>query len=905
MPFKAEEKKIGKKKQLRLMTFMLALFTATALFIPSIVISKGYFIFFGDFNVQQIPFYQYCHEAVRSGSFGWSWQTDLGSDLISSYSFYLLGSPFFWLTIPFPNSFVPYLMAPLLILKFSLAALFAYMYIRRFTARAETAMIGGLLYAFCGFSVYNIFFNHFHEAIVFFPLLLLCLEKFIAEKKRGLLILAVFLCSVTNYYFFFGMVVFTVIYWFVRICSHSFKFKASEFLLMLFECVLGLLLAAALLLPSVMAIVQNSRLSSTMNGWGAILYGKEQIFLNVIQCFFFPPDLPARPIFFPGAEVKWSSLGGWLPLFGMTGVITYLMSEKKGTWLRRIIIICAFMALVPILNSAFSMFNTAYYARWFYMPILMMCLATALSFEDLEVNWKSAWRWSFGITAALTLVIGLFPKTKEDKLSLGLYTDAATNPIKYVYQLIRHTINDSYKVDGDYQDLRFWVTSAIAILSLFAVKALIPSIKSRNVKIFKPIIAMVCVVSVVYSVFFLVSGQSHSYDIEEVMINNLIEGNVTLETEDDEFARIDVYDGVDNTGLYLGYPSINFFHSIVSPEIMEFYNYIGVPRSVGSRPELSYNALRSFLSVKYLLDPEISGSKDFETETGEPQISGFVYDSTQNGYKIYRNENYIPMGFTYDYYVTEEQIEDYTKQQKNNIMLKALLIDKKDLAVANRYLKNIQTDYYLRTYETGKLAINFDSATVAADSKSRASKSAYSFNCNSNGFTAKINMEKDNLVFFSVPAADGWTATVNGTKAEILKVNKGFMAVAAPAGDNTIVFRYETPGLAVGILVTAATAVVTIIYLSAVAIKRKKYPAKEAVYPEGEIIENHINKFENAVILAESEENDSLLDSIDLESTNAYQGFKGGFTLNDSALLNLNFETEEETDVINPPENEE
>ncbi|MEI3551458.1 MAG: YfhO family protein [Acutalibacteraceae bacterium] len=139
-------------------------------FIPFIIYDKGYFLFYGDFNVQQVPFYQMAHDAVRSGSFGWSWTTDLGANFIGSYSFYLLGSPFFWLTIPFPSAAVPYLMGPLLILKFGCASLTGYVYLKRYVQNQNFAVIGGMLYAFSGFSVYNIFFNHFHEAIVFFPL---------------------------------------------------------------------------------------------------------------------------------------------------------------------------------------------------------------------------------------------------------------------------------------------------------------------------------------------------------------------------------------------------------------------------------------------------------------------------------------------------------------------------------------------------------------------------------------------------------------------------------------------------------------------------------------------------------------------------------------------------------------
>lgn len=877
---------LGKKKQLRLMTFLIAFFVATAFFIPFLITGHGYFIFFGDFNVQQIPFYRYCHDAVRSGQFGWSYVTDLGSNFIGSYAFYLLGSPFFWLTVPFPGSVVPYLMAPLLILKFSFAALTAYLYIRRFTARAETAMIGGLLYAFSGFSVYNIFFNHFHEALVFFPLLLYSMERFMSEKKRGLLIISVFLCSASNYYFFFGMVVFAVIYWVIRMISGSFRFRLSEFLIMLLECVLGLLLAAGLLLPAVLMVLQNGRLSSVMTGWSAILYGKEQIFLNVIQCFFFPPDLPARPVFFPGADVKWSSLGGWLPLFGMVGTITWLMSEKKGTWLRRLLIVCIFMALVPVLNSAFSMFNTAYYARWFYMPILMMALATAVSIEDTEANWNTSWRWCTFITLALTVVVGFFPKGLENgKITgFGLYTDAATNPFKYIYQLIRRSFDHTVKVDGGYYDLRFWITCLIAILSLVIVRALIPVIKSKSTSLFKPCIAMICVISAVYSVFFIACGQSHSYDIENVMIKGLIEGKVELDIDDDEYARIDVYDGVDNTGLYLGYPSINFFHSVVSSGITDFYEYIGITRSVASRPSAEYGSLRSLLSVKYLLDPTIDGAKDFANDKGETEIPGYKEVSRDDSYVVYENGNYIPIGFTYDYYITEEQLNNFGNSHKPDVMLKALLIDDKDIALFSRYLDDIENDYYLKNYESGKRSVSLTDASIATDCAARAATSAHSFSYDSKGFTAGITLDRPNYVFFSIPFDDGWTATVNGKNADIIKVAKGFMAVEAPAGECTIKFSYKTPGLKYGLIISASALLAAVIYVTAVAIKRRKHPASPAEYPEGDVIERRTMLYEAARAEAEDTDDDGLLDDIDRDSLDAYRGFDGGFKIDDSAL---------------------
>lgn len=88
----------GQKKRLRTSGVLRAFFTGLCLsfiiFIPFIIRDGGRFLFYGDFNVQQVTFYRLAHDAVVSGNMGWSHITDLGANFIGSYSFYLLGSPF-------------------------------------------------------------------------------------------------------------------------------------------------------------------------------------------------------------------------------------------------------------------------------------------------------------------------------------------------------------------------------------------------------------------------------------------------------------------------------------------------------------------------------------------------------------------------------------------------------------------------------------------------------------------------------------------------------------------------------------------------------------------------------------------------------------------------------------------
>ena len=897
------------QKEKRLSTFFIALLTAAVFFVPYMLLSEGYFTFFGDFNVQQIPFYKTCHAAIKSGNIGWSTLTDLGANFIGSYSFYLLGSPFFWLTIPFPNWMVPYLMGPLLILKFACAALTAYCYLRRFTKTPEAARLGGLLYAFSGFSVYNVFFNHFHEPIIAFPLLLLALELFLTENRRGVFALAVAMCAVINYFFFFGMALFCIIYFFVRLCSGAVKIRFPRFLALFFEAIAGVGISAFLLYPSILAILGNGRISELQffNGWNAVMYGKEQIYLNIIECFFFPPDLPARPVFFPGAEVKWSSLGGWLPVFSMVGVFVWFIN-RRGSWQKRLLGICALMAMIPVLNSAFYAFNTAYYARWFYMPILIMCLVTAMLSEDPAVDWRSGWRWVFGITTAFALVIGFFPQkdteamkkaADPDKpiLKFGLYTQDSENTYMY----------------------RFWVSVAIALLGLVVLRLLLSEAKKNRRGFLRRATALVCVFSAIYANVFIATGRSHSYDIKEVMIDKMIEGSVDLDY--DGTFRIDVYDGVDNTGMYLGLPSINAFHSIVPASIMKFYEYVGEKRDVASRPSTDNAALRPLLAVKYLLN-RTDGDR-FENDDGEAQMPGWEYLKTSGGYYIYENENYIPYGVSYDYYMTEDFCDGYSAKSRANLMLKALLLTPEQIAKYGGNMKNLEdADYYSadsaddfsdesdisngdgteldgtpaaesetqadaaenegKAEQPAPVTLSLSDEAMAQDSARLRATAAEKFTEGKSRFTATVTREKSSLVVFQIPFDEGWSATVNGKSVDIEKVNIGFMAVPVEKGTSEIVLRYETPGLYRGILITAGSLALLVIYLLICFAVFRRRPT-ETEYPEGDELlrawkADDIAEARRSV-LENDEEQKTILDDDPIKIPELGEGFAGGFRI--------------------------
>ena len=151
--------------------------------LPFLIYRKGLFFYYGDYNVQQVPFLIFAHRAVREGRLFWNPLVDLGGNMTGSFAFYLWGSPFFWLTIPFPESWLPRMMPFLMALKSGTAAAASCAWIRTQTRSDKAAVVGAFLYAFSGFQASNIVFQHFHDVTAFFPLYLLAFDRFVTGSR--------------------------------------------------------------------------------------------------------------------------------------------------------------------------------------------------------------------------------------------------------------------------------------------------------------------------------------------------------------------------------------------------------------------------------------------------------------------------------------------------------------------------------------------------------------------------------------------------------------------------------------------------------------------------------------------------------------------------------------------------
>lgn len=766
-----------------LLSFLIGAACALAILIPFLIIDKGMFIYIGDYNSQQIPFYTYVQQFIRQGGGTWSWATDLGSSVVNSYSFYNIGSPFLWLMLLFPTKWVPFLMAPMFAIKFGGIAAAANLFLSRYTKTRNMAVIASVLYAFCGFNVYNMFFNHMLDPVVIFPLMLWALDGYMYEGRRGWFAVFVGLALLNNYFFFIGNVVFIVIYFFVKLAWGEYRITGKNFALLALEAVLGLGIGMALALPAFFNLLGNPRTDNFASGFGLVMYGAVQQYFAILSSMFLPPDPPYLPNLFTEGAIKWTSMSAFLPIVSMAGVIAYWRGRKKSP-MKTVLGIMLAMALVPVLNSSFYAFNASYYARWYYMPLLVMCFMTMTALEDESFDLVFSTRLTIGLTAAFA-IFGLLPTEKDGQKVLGV---------------------------AQYSS-KFWLTILTALLGIFIFYVLIRYYR-RKVNFAALLLSAVMGFSVFYSVAHISLGKFPQWDNDKNYMKEMYFGAQQLTLPEDEFYRIDAYQTYDNIGLWMDKSCLQTFNSVVTPSIMEFYPTVGVKRDVSSKPERRLYALRGLLSVKYTVMPT-DKQEDFEAAMGEAEYQGnkgWAFYKEEGPFAVYENENFLPLGFTYTSYVDLENLA-LAPESERSLLLRALGLTTEQIETYGGLFED--GEYGTRTEEQTEGEeptvwfrypdVSYES--YVQDVQARRTNASYETQADASGFTSRIVLDKENLVFFSVPFDEGFTATVNGEEAEVIKVSNGLMAVKAPAGDNEIVFTYQTPGFKTGLAVSAVSVI--------------------------------------------------------------------------------------------------
>ena len=744
------------------MAFLLNLVAAAIGFGLFIIRNGGIFSVAGDFNVQQIPFAMYANDAIKSGNVIWDWSLDLGSNFIGGIMFYVLGNPSFWLSLLFPSGMFMHVVGWIYVLKYAFAGLTAFLWIRQFVRNPRNAVIASMMYAFSGFMHEDLLFYHFHDVAALFPLLLLTLDRLVEKGERGPFIFAVTLNVLVNYFFFPGEVIFLAAYFILRFVVENGAKTWKKLPGILLEGVLGCALGAVLLLPAALFVMQNPRVKFDYVGSNSLVFGAER-YLFILRGLIFPGEVMSDHS--AVIQKNFASCAAYIPMTGMILVFAYLFLRKgKRSWLRRMLVFCLVVAVVPIFNAAFSMFAGLYH-RWFYMPVLLFALCGAIVLERIEMD--------------SNLYSGTTPSEIAVQNGMILWSLITGGFIAFL-AFVPWSSSEKSKI---YRPTLFIIWSCVSVGGTILTWLILTQLRKRRRELFTAGIFLFSTATLISAIYLY--NAANGEDAEH--LRDRIVTSAQFQDPGPEYR----FTNTDNPEtLTHGFQTSANFCSTVSGSIFRFYESLGLKRDVKSPKAPS--GMMNLISARYTYEKE---EKDGKVLAGKAE-------GKYRTYYIYKDESVPPIGFTYDTYMTRSEFDETVSETRAVVMLKTLVIPDDKEEEVSRVLRHYSAS------ADGSATEPF----ITSISQSHLPESSRDVRRTTSSFSSTITADADKYAFFSIPNDSGWRARVNGDETEIIDVN-GFMAVRISQGENRILLTYTVPGLRAGVLLSAAALIISAAYI--------------------------------------------------------------------------------------------
>ena len=711
----------------------------------------------GDYTAQYIPMgyhiWDYYHEWFRTGHFTLFDETlFLGVNSFGSNAYYGLFSPFNIIIVLLPRSIVPHSVAIASVIKLATAGLFFAMYMKRaFSVKESTANICGIAYAFCGWGAFYLWYNNYQDILVFFPLILLGIERTLKDEKPWLLCVGVFFLAICNYVLMVPYIICAFFYAMFRFFQKVNQRNISENFRLLGLGVIGfaggLLMSLFIVAPAFMATMSSPKLD--VKSYGTLL--KEYFFSGKLSEFFkllfswnaaadqhnriikIRHYYPILEFFFPATTCRslpslemygWDfddiavSLWCYVP-FIMFLVPALIQSGKEKKWSHYI----AFGLLVLSLFTPFMYFLTMGfsngYARW-TLFIASSLIAYVGIYIDKIPN-VSRWHIHIGFAFA---VIGIIVSWL---LTYKLYVP---NTQKYG-EFMHRFVEDGY----DYTNIVY--VGELAYVAIVYVTLFFLYNKQKAFHI----LTMIFVAAEAMAMGnFVTIG--HGYD---TVYNNGYAENERfrsvlkqVQKNDKSFYRI--YTSIGdawsvNNSFINNYSSVSFFHSLYNFEIDDFSLWTGIrsdSKSVSGNYRGKYQDLDNLLGVKYYFISKRKSKYDLiEENNPNGYIANVPFDFDENksyekegtDYLVYENKNLNDFGYAYSRIFNSELIDKDSGDRfniecvKNSIALatKAALSDEDCQEIHQKYdditispvapevntikALSVNTDYYRYFYD--------------------------------------------------------------------------------------------------------------------------------------------------------------------------------------------------------------
>lgn len=604
----------------------------------------------GDGLVQHFNALAYYGEYLR-GIFGnfienhrleipmWDLRLGYGSDIFTTLHYYVIGDPLNLLSIFVPADKTEYLYGALVLVRIYLSGISFSCYSFYHKNRKDATLLGAILYCFSGF-VLNIAMKHpyFINPMIYLPLLLLGVDKIYKKEKPYLFIIMVAISGMSNFYFFYMLCAFVVLYAVVRYLAIFKKIRWKELIAWVGKfvgyAIVGVAIAAVILLPVI------------FSSFGTDRFGVE---------FYLPFLYPVKYyggllLYFMTGKTGYYTMLGYSSI-GFLAVAVLYIRKKEHTLLKILLLIMTMFLCIPFVGHVLNGFSYV----------------------------TNRWIWAYSMLIAY-IFVKVYPMLWELSSKEKKKLFVVTGGYIFICLYFRRDIRE-----------------IAAIVSLIAAVAAICTLKkwSTSQKIRCGFILSLLGICVFFNGWFLYSPRGENY-IEEFVDGGKAMDLLTKEASSSTVSSLaKQQDGYrydksyqvkeySNTALPLRLNGTGYYFSLDNASVSKFLDEMYIK----SASTHHYNCLDS----RGILE-EMSSVKYFLANAGEKASVPYQYKKkkvlTTEDYEVYEGSG-LPLGFTYDSYVPRNVYDTLSVTQKQQAILQGIVVEKSNL-------KKTQLTFYDKT----------------------------------------------------------------------------------------------------------------------------------------------------------------------------------------------------------------
>ena len=638
------------------------------------------FIWDSDGLKQHYVFMEDLYNSIKNGSntsSTFSWSLGLGLDKIGQLSYYILGDPFAYICLLFPIKYLKVVYSFLIILRMYCVGLSFILYCNYHKKGKFATLIGALIYTFSGFMLFAALRHpFFNNPVILLPLMFLGIDKILKEGKYKLFTIVTAVSAISNYYFFYMLTILTFIYAIVKYFSEYKDRGFKTFWVKFFKTVLcyliGVMSAGILLLPTIYAFANNSRMSNNSFTYYDYNYYVNLFFMNTKTAFW------SKTYVAPLALTI-------LPI----AILNFKKNKENRTYLINLLI-QTIILLVPFLGSMMNGFSFQSNRWTFAYSFILAYIVTINIRKDLIYSPKE-----FATVKKYLIIYFILWFIFHSTTGIFPATSIAVAFIFLIIMVLRQIDYKKLKKEQQFYYLENYK-------SLESHKA-----KNRTKVI---LLTFLCIDILVFSYlrfyhtgyykeFLTYSKLSNYYDNLENKLHHLSNAIDYVQTRDNSLYRVATnVSESNNESLMYNYHGLNTYLSIGNKYVSKLSEDLSILNRAKTNPlrELdSRTGITTFLGSKYYI---ASKSNANYVPYGYNLIKEIVDNKDDKKTAcIYENKYALPIGVFYNNYTLSNKYETLSPLEKEQALLKTAVVDdvsdikKYNISSNSNLLNNIST----------------------------------------------------------------------------------------------------------------------------------------------------------------------------------------------------------------------